>query len=364
MSVMRYADALAGELTLFSRGELNGRRGAAVTRLANEFVRQAPFLNEDAIELYDVALRWLVADLEQETLAALSEQFADIPNAPADTIRILAFHDEIAVAGPVIARSPRLEAGDLIAIIGAKGEEHIMLVAKRSDLTETVTDRVIAVGSSPVLRALAANKRAPLSENGSSILCARAGGDQQLADALAERFHLPEALRKRLIDDATSVLRLHLSTINPAAPPRMTDLAIANGMAAIAERVRAGVRSLPPAHGFSQDLSHEHAYLELLRAQRLREALGVVADRAGLSRQLVYEMFAGEDFELMTTALRAADMSWAAAEETLAARASALGRPALREMMRNKFHMMSQRDAARRVRIVKLARSDMVASQA
>ncbi|WP_342360743.1 DUF2336 domain-containing protein [Terrarubrum flagellatum] len=358
---MRYADALAGELSLVSKGDLGHRRGHAVDQLVENFTRQAPLLNDEAVELYDVALRWLVADLEKEALVQLAEKLADIPNAPYGTIRILAFHDEIAVAAPVLERSSRLEAGDLIAIIGAKGQQHIMLVAKRSDLTEAVTDRLIAVGSAPVLQTLAANGRAPLSRDGSAILLTRANADRKLAVALADRFGLPPQLRDRLVEDAASVLRAHLAKMLRKSSPAELDAAVAASIEASAARIGAA----PPSHDAANriarleqkpDLSHEHLFLDLLRHRRLRESLQILAERAGLPHDLVLTIFAGDDFELMAVVLRAADMSWAAAEETLAARSGGLDRLALREMLRNRFTMMSQRDAARLARNAKIAR--------
>ncbi|MBN9063471.1 MAG: DUF2336 domain-containing protein [Rhizobiales bacterium] len=356
---MRHAEALAGELTLITKGDILDRRGSAIAKLTEEFKRQASLLTEDAVELYDVALRWLVADLQSDALAELSEQLADIPNAPQGTIRILAFHDDIAVAGPVLTRSTRLESGDLIAVIGAKGQEHILLVAKRSDLTETITDRLITVGSPPVLQTLAANETAPLTPKGSEALLTRANADSRLADALADRFRLPGALRQRLVEDAAAILRAHLSASAATASTAAIDGAVNASIAASAGRLR----DAPPFEGQRQpDLSHERDFLDLMRRRELRAALKVIAERARLDYDFVLSVFAHDDFELMTTVLRAADLSWQAAEETLAARATGLDRPAMREMMRNRFHMMSQRDASRRIALVQTARSAREAS--
>lgn len=356
---MRHADALAGELRLITKGDILDRRGSAIAKLTDEFRRQAPVLTDDAVELYDVALRWLVADLESDALADLSEQLADIPNAPQGTIRILAFHDDIAVAGPVLSRSARLEPGDLIAVIGAKGQEHVLLVAKRSDLTEAVTDRLITVGSAPVLQTLAANQTAPLTPKGSETLLSRANADSRLADALADRFKLPEALRHRLVEDAAAILRAHLSASAANAPTAAIDGAVNASIAASAGRLR---DAPPPEAQRQPDLSHERDFLDLMRRRELRAALRIIADRARLNYDFVLTVFAQDDFELMTTVLRAADLSWQAAEETLAARATGLDRPAMREMMRNRFHMMSQRDASRRIALVEAARKTRAAS--
>ncbi|MET0605332.1 MAG: DUF2336 domain-containing protein [Beijerinckiaceae bacterium] len=356
---MDYADILAGELSLISRDDLSDRRSHAVARLVREFERQAPALREDGVELYDVALRWLIADLETPALAALSERLADIPNAPHGAIRLLAFHDDVTVAGPVLSRSLRLQPGDLVAVVGSKGQEHIVLVARRADLTEPVTDQIIARGSANVLQTLAANGRAPLSEDGQGILVRRAGADHRLADALANRFGLPDRLRARLIDDATNVLRAHLGIVFNQPPPGVIDQAIkaslAVGAAHAGDGSAIGAEGAPISHrpeAGSADLSHEAPYLELLRRRQLREALQIVAERAKLSHELVLTIFSSNDLESMLNVLRAADMSWPAAEETLASRASGLDRWALREMMRNKFHMMSMRDAGRRLRFV------------
>lgn len=359
-----YAEALAGELSHVTSSELADRRELAIARLVGEFERQAPLLNDEAIELYDVALRWLVADMERTALAALSERLADIPNAPAGVIRILAFDDDLAIAGPVLARSPRLAPGDLIAIIGEKGEEHILLIARRSDLNTDVTDSLIARGAANVLHTLAANGRAPLSDNGRGILVARAAADRQLAVALADRFGLPEALRDRLIDDAVTILETHLAVVR--TPGAAIDEAVTRGLSTAASAAVYGwipnSEENEPASDAAQDRTQtrDARFLQLCRDGRLDLAADLLAEPIGLPADAVRSVLGGEDDFLILMALRAAGLSWPAVEKALQAREPARTLPF--DPLRRKFHAISPEDAARRLAIVCRARGRIAAA--
>eukprot|EP01036_Dinobryon_divergens_P055576 gene55576-74204_t len=62
----------------------------------------------------EIALR-TIGSLDLAGRAEIADRLADEPEAPTSAIRALAF-DDIAVARPVIERSPRLEDDDLIEI--------------------------------------------------------------------------------------------------------------------------------------------------------------------------------------------------------------------------------------------------------
>ena len=75
--------------------------------------------------LFDDVLAHLIRQVETGALAELGEKLAPIDNAPNGVIRSLARHDEIAVAGPVLAQSVQLTDRDLVEIAGSKGQAHL-----------------------------------------------------------------------------------------------------------------------------------------------------------------------------------------------------------------------------------------------
>src|SRR5689334_24722167 len=61
-------------------------------------------------------------------------------------LRRLARHEDIAVAEPVLAESPRLSNADLIEIANTRSEQHLIAIAGRWWLQEVVTDALLEIG--------------------------------------------------------------------------------------------------------------------------------------------------------------------------------------------------------------------------
>ena len=79
-------------------------------------------------------------------------------------IEHLAWDDEIAVAGTVLANSNRLTTTTLVEIARTKGQDHLFAISGRPNLPEVVTDVIVDRGESRVIRKLADNTSARFSE--------------------------------------------------------------------------------------------------------------------------------------------------------------------------------------------------------
>ena len=102
----------------------------------------------------------LVAEIEAKARAELSQTLAPIANAPVEVMRQLAQDDDIAVAGPVLAQSPRLDESDLVEIAKTKGQAHLLAIAGRDGIGEAVTDVLVRRGDREVVRNVADNQSA------------------------------------------------------------------------------------------------------------------------------------------------------------------------------------------------------------
>jgi len=76
----------------------------------------------------------------------LSAQLAPIGNAPVNVIQRLARDDEITVAGPVLAQSPRLSPTDLVDIAETKSQAHLLAISGREAIAPMVTDVLVHRG--------------------------------------------------------------------------------------------------------------------------------------------------------------------------------------------------------------------------
>jgi uncharacterized protein (DUF2336 family) len=126
-------------------------------RITALFVESADTLSEDQIPVFDEVLMHLIERIELKALIVLGDLLAPIDNAPTQVIRRLAFDEQIAVAGPVLARSKRLAESDLLQIAKSKGKSHLLAISARETLSAELTDVLVARGDGEVKNRLAKN---------------------------------------------------------------------------------------------------------------------------------------------------------------------------------------------------------------
>jgi uncharacterized protein (DUF2336 family) len=148
----------------------------------------------------------------------MSSQLASVKQAPTSVIRRLASHDEITVAGPVLAESARLSPDDLVELAQTKSEQHLLAISGRWWLTEIVTDALLGRHYPAVSRKIVTNPGARVSAQGYAIVLAQAESDPELAVETGIRVDLPADLRQRLLRSATEAVRSRLLS---RAPPHL-----------------------------------------------------------------------------------------------------------------------------------------------
>ena len=125
-------------------------------------------------------------------------------------MRRLAQDDDIAVAGPVLEQSPRLADADLVDIARTKSQAHLLAISGRTGIAETVTDELVRRGDRQVVRSVAENRQARLSERSFSTLVSRAEEDGVLAEKVGTRPDIPPRLFRDLLLKATEVVQQRL----------------------------------------------------------------------------------------------------------------------------------------------------------
>ena len=186
------------------------RRAKTVQRIANLFVDGSSSFNEDHIGLFDDVLCRLVVEIEAKARIEMAQSLAAIANAPNELMHKLANDDDIAIAGPVLAQSPRLQETELVELAKTRSQAHLAAIAGRSDLGEAVTDVLVRRGSPEVVRNVADNQSAKFSEGGFSALVKRAEGDEDLAQKVGQRPDIPAHLFRELLVRATAVVQQRL----------------------------------------------------------------------------------------------------------------------------------------------------------
>lgn len=138
-------------------------------RLADKISRLAPELSPDDKDkvkkmAYDT-LETLAKDELTRVRQILAEALQDVAGAPAPVIRKLAFDTELVVAGPILENSPVLTDEDLMEIIERGSTTgRLSFISKRKDVTEGVSEAIVATADEYVVALLLANPSAQIRE--------------------------------------------------------------------------------------------------------------------------------------------------------------------------------------------------------
>ena len=237
------------------------RRLTLLQRVTDLFVAGSRRYSDAEIALFDDVLMGLVVEIEIEARKRLAERIATLPDAPPKTIRRLAFDDAIAVAGPVLAASPRLSDADLVENASSKSQDHLYAIAQRLKLSESVTDVLIERGNRRVVRRTARNAGARFSLGGYERVVEYASRDRKLALTIGRRSDIPRQCYLKLLETASAEVRKKLEAINPSAAQ-----AIRSAVAEIATTKQREVRESSLSYARA-----ERDYRYLFKDHRLSE---------------------------------------------------------------------------------------------
>jgi uncharacterized protein (DUF2336 family) len=212
--------ALIAELEGAVKAGSSERRVKMLRQVTDLFLSDADRLNENQIGVFDDVLVKLMERVESRTLTQMSAALSESALAPKEVVRQLAYHEEAAVAVPVLSKSSRLSESDLIEIANTRGQQHLLAISNRETLNAPVTDALLKRGNSKVSHALANNAGARFSERGYSTLVESAEKDDDLAEKLGLRLDIPLNMLRELLSKATAAVRAKLLK---AAPPEMRE---------------------------------------------------------------------------------------------------------------------------------------------
>ncbi|WP_336490690.1 DUF2336 domain-containing protein [Methylobacterium nigriterrae] len=302
---------------------------SAALKLAEQFEGG---LSETEARVYDEALLRLARAERTKVRVHLSQRLAPVEAGPVRTVTDLAYDLDPDIAAPVLRRSVLLEDADLVRIAQTRGQRHLGALAERQAVSAPVTDVVVARGSWPVLRQLAANRTAELSGTGLSRLVALSRSDGHITVALTKRSDVPAAAKRELQaqfrDMATaqraslrgehSDIRLdrevpHAVSASPTSAPvrqASTDPLSAERLRSAA--VRVGVLAQ------SRSLTRAEVSDALARG-RLAEAVVIIARLADEEPETFVQALRGLSpvKNLALLVMRSADLNWTTVERLL-----------------------------------------------
>jgi uncharacterized protein (DUF2336 family) len=295
-------------------GDEGERRQVLLQRITGLFIDQAPDLNEEHISVFDEVILCLALEIEFAARIELSERLADLPRGPRRTIQNLAQDPEIAVARPVIERSPCISNEDLAEIAQKRPSEFLAALSNRLDLPATVTDILLTRGDEEIIQRIAQNNRQTLSPFGLRLLAERATNDMQLYRILRGRPDLALRHVGAILEAAKQRARAEMRDLTER--PDVLERALEVGAAALfinpslLDGSEAKQSTLSPKIVWPTWPTDHKRIANQIERGNLAEALTGIAYLADIPRDTVERAFASEQFDSILFIARAIDMEW------------------------------------------------------
>jgi uncharacterized protein (DUF2336 family) len=325
---MSAAPSLIPELEDIVQHASPRRRAQALRRITTLFLDSASLFNEDHVRLFDDVFNRLIDEIESKARAELSHRLAPVGNAPGELICRLARDDDILVAGPVLRQSRRLAETDLVEIAETKSQAHLLAIAARAGVAETVTEVLVRRGDREVTRSVVENRGARLSDDSFTTLVAKSDGDDLLAEKVGQRPDIPPPLFRALLLQATAVVQQRLFA--SATPEIQAEIrrVLARVSKEVATKVaprdyREAQRTVAALRLCGQ--LNEGQILDFAKAGQYDEMIAGLADLCSVPIDVVDRLMVGERPDPILILCKSVGWGWPTARAIMAAR---LGRKA------------------------------------
>jgi uncharacterized protein (DUF2336 family) len=290
------------------------KRVETLRRVADLFLNSSDQFNAAQIDVFDDVLCYLISRIETRALAELSARLAPIDHAPPEVIQRLARDNEIVVAAPILSQSSRLTSNDLIEIARTKSQAHLLAIAGRGQLEESVTDQLLSRGNSEVAHKLARNAGARFSETGFTTLIKSAEKDEGLAKRIGLRLDLPLRLLRELLLIATEAVRTWLLIHAPSEARDEIQRVLATisnevSREATTPRDFSAARQLVASMQIRGELN-EAALLSFVNGKKYEEMVAALAALCSASLQSIAAVMKSDRNDGTLIACKAAGLKW------------------------------------------------------
>jgi uncharacterized protein (DUF2336 family) len=289
------------------------RRADAARRVSELFLQGAANFRSDHVELFDGVLTSLVPHAGPEARAELADRLSVLANAPRGLVGQLAHEDEIAIAGPLLRRSPVIDEQMLVEIASEKSQGHLLAMAERPTLSPDLTDVIVARGDRAVVRRTAGNAGANFSPDGYSTLIKRAGQDGVLTIRLGQRDDLSPEQLKDLLSGSIDIVRRRLLTV--VTPERQAGIRQAmsaiNGVTQRAESrdFRAALRTVLALH--REGALGEGALFNFAKVFKYEESVAALSILSGVKIETLDRLMSGDRDDPILVAGKTIGLEWA-----------------------------------------------------
>jgi uncharacterized protein (DUF2336 family) len=291
------------------------RLARAFRQITKLFLGRAQELAADQITLFDDVFVRLMGHADTPSLAQFSQQLSDVKCALPLSARQLALHGDETVWLPVL-KSMRLPPELVLEVTQLGGPRHRIAIARRQTVDPAVSEALMQFADPAIHHALAENLGASLLEADWARLVQKSESDAALAQKLARRSDLPEALKRKIRAKLEDARMRHLNAM-PAVMREQIENTIAT---ANTKKVMAS--SAPPDYAAVQaelaDLNRKGKLNDstinryALRGEYTNIA-AALALKTGSPVEVILPLLASDNIEGLVLACKASRLDWATA---------------------------------------------------
>ena len=196
-------------LVILAKEPTSEGRRKLLREVTDLFLEAPEALKTNEVAQFGDIMGQIAHDLEMSVRQHLAEQLAGVEAAPLDLVTKLA-NDEIEVARPILQESGVLRDEALLEIVKIRSQEHLLAVSVRENVSESVSDGLVARGDDAVLESLAGNTGARFSRAAMETMMSRAEENEALHEPLVKRSDVPPDLLKKIYSHVSAALRDHI----------------------------------------------------------------------------------------------------------------------------------------------------------
>lgn len=311
---MTAATTLIPGLEAIVKGGDAKKQADAARRIAELFLVGAASYRAEHVDLFDGILLDLVPHTEMHARADLAQRLSALANAPRGLVGQLASEDELAIAGPLLRRSPVIDDKLLVEIARFKGQGHLLAMSERAKLSPDLTDVILRRGDRDVVRRAAGNAGAQFSHAGYSSLIRRASQDGVLTLTVGQREDLSGPQLKDLLAGSIDIVRRRLlEVVKPdrqsAIRQAMSEISGVPEQVEIRRDFTAAQRTVLALHGAGE--LNQASLLGFAKGYKYEETVAALAAMSAVKIPTLDRLISGDRHDPILIVGKALGLEWA-----------------------------------------------------
>lgn len=311
---MEQINSLLADLDRLVRERSSKGRAKTFRQVVDLYFASIDIQEDELVEFFGDVFGLLVDHADAEDLVDLGQRIAPVERAPVKLIRRLANDDEIAVAGPVIARSERLTQDDLVMLAQTKGQSHLDAISRRDRVNAAVTTVVVERADGEVVKNLARNTGAEFSTDGFARLAQRALTDEDLAECVGTRPDIPAGVLRALVSQAAETVCVRI--LAAAGPDMKSEIESATRSRLDGNHNYASARNKVLELQRCGKLE-ERQIVQFASSRELEETLAALELLCGTPADVIERFMTEAPAETIPVVCKAAGLSWMATESVM-----------------------------------------------